>query len=422
MCKPMVVTLPFVLLLLDYWPLQRIKPGNISVYRATLTRLIGEKIPFFIFAAIASAITIFVQHQDRAMESLASRPIGMRLANALVAYARYLEKTFWPVDLANPYLLTTHLPWGHVLIAGALLMGLSVWTILTVRERSYALVGWLWFLGTMVPAIGLLQVGVQSMADRYTYIPLLGVFWIVVWVAADLIGRWRLPGGIAALVTLLVLGTCIARTRVQLDYWRNGESLFRHTIATTSNNFVAFQGLGVALCNQGRLDEAVGYYLKALEFRPSNKNMLTNLNEALIQIDILKATTNRSPAPGWPAGVDYANAHNILGLGLAMNGNLDDATLHFRKALLYEPDNVNAGINLSYALVLQGRLDEAVIHLREALQYEPGNAEAHFNLGQALAQMGQRNEAMAHYKETLRLGPNHPGAREQLNQLEGRSQ
>jgi tetratricopeptide (TPR) repeat protein len=453
MCKPMLVTLPFVLLLLDYWPLRRIQPGNLFIQRTTLTRLIGEKIPFLLLAAIASALAILIQHQDRAMESLASRPISMRIANALVAYARYLGKTFWPVDLANPYLLTRHLPWGQVLASGVLVLGLSVWAVLAARKRPYGLVGWLWFLGTMIPVIGLVQVGVQSMADRYTYIPLLGVFWTVVWVAAELIGRWRLPGGMVALAAGLVLGTCAAQTRAQLDYWRDGESLFRHTIAITRNNFVAFEGLGWTLYDQGRLDDAVFYYLKALELRPGNENALTNLNDALVRLDVVNAATNNPHATAQRAGADYANAHNILGLGLAMNGKLDDAIRHFQKALLYDPDDANARCNLGYAFVLQGRLDEAIgqceqvlsrsphhprasnilgfarlkqgrldeaaAHLHEALRFEPENAEAHFNLAQALAGLGQRDEAIVQFKEALRLNPNHPGVREQLNKLEG---
>jgi tetratricopeptide (TPR) repeat protein len=455
MCKPMVVTLPFVLLLLDYWPLRRIKPGEIFAHRATLTRLICEKIPFFMLAAIASALTISVQLQGRALESLASRPVGARISNALVAYARYLGKTFWPVDLTNPYPLTRHWLWGQVLAAGALVMGLSVWAVLAARKRPYGLVGWLWFLGTMIPVIGLIQVGAQSMADRYTYIPLLGVFWIVVWAAADLITRWRLPGKIVALATLLVLGTCAARTRAQLDYWRDGESLFRHAIAITRNNFIAFDGLGRALYNKGRLDEAVFYCLKSLEIRPRYEEALKHLGDALARLDAANAATNNPRALARQTGADYANAHNTLGLGLAMNGKLDDAIPHFRKALVYDPDHVNARSNLSHALALQGRLDEAigqceqvlrrsphhpaannvlgfallkqerwdeaVAHLREALQYEPNNAEAHYNLGQALAALGQRDEAIAHFKEALRLAPNYRDTREQLKKLESAS-
>jgi len=453
MCKPMVVTLPFALLLLDYWPLRRIEPGNLIAQRARLTRLVCEKIPFLMLAAGASALAIALQLQSRAMVSLASLPIGARISNALVAYARYLEKTFWPVDLANPYPLTGHLPWGQVLAAGALVMGLLVLAVLTARKRPYGLVGWLWFLGTMIPVIGLVQVGGQAMADRYTYIPLLGVFWIVVWAAADLITRWRLPGGVVALASLLVLGTCAVRTRAQLDHWRDGESLFRHTIAITRNNSVALDSLGVALQNNGRLDRAVFYYLRALEITPAYKNALENLDDALARLEAANAATNNPHVLTRRTGADYANAHNTLGLGLAMNGKLDEAIKHFQKALDYDPDNMNARSNLGRALALQGRLDEAigqceqvlrrsphhpgannilgfallkqgrwdeaVAPLREALQYGPDNAEAHFNLGQALAAMGQRDEAITHFKEALRLDPNQPGAREQLNKLDG---
>ena len=455
MCKPMLVTLPLALLLLDYWPLQRIKPGSLFIHRAALIRVIGEKIPFFTLAAVASVLTIWLQLQGRAMVSLAGRPPGVRIANAVMAYASYLGKTFWPVDLANPYLFPGHLPWGQVLAAGALLMGLSVWAVVTVRKRPYGLTGWLWYLGTMIPVIGLVQVGVQSMADRYTYIPLLGVFWIVVWAAADLIANWRLPGGVVALAAVLVLGTCAERTRAQLYYWRDGESLFRHAIAITRNNYVAYDGLGWSLYSQGRLDEAVSYYLKALEIKPTNKSLLTNLNDALVQIDVFNATTNHPQSPGRHTGADYATAHNTLGLGQAMNGKLDEAIAQFRKALLYDPDNVNVRINLGQALALSGQLDEAVAqgeqilrmsphdsrannflgyarlkqgrwdeaaaYLREALQYGPDNAEAHYNLGQALAALGQRDEASAQFKEALRLDPNHRDVREQLNKLEGSS-
>jgi len=452
MCKPMVVTLPFVLLLLDYWPLRRIEPRDIIAHRAGLTRLICEKIPFFTLAAIASALTFFVQLQARAMMSLANLPAGARISNALVAYASYLEKTIWPVDLAIPYPLTSQWPWFQVLTAGALVMGLSVLSMLTARKRPYVLVGWLWFLGTMIPVIGLVQVGFQSMADRYTYIPLLGVFWIVVWTATDWVTRWRLPSLVVALATLLFLGACAAWTRVQLDYWRDGESLFRRTIAITRNNFVAFDSLGLALYYKGQNDQAVFYYLKALEIRPNYKNALENLDVALVRIEAANAATNSLQTLAPRTAANYAGVHNLLGVGLGMNGKLDEAIKHFRKALYYDPDNMNARCNLAHALVLQGGLDEAIedcgqvlrrsprnpqahnilglallkqgrpnealAQLREALQYQPDFAEAHFHLGQALAALGQHDEAIAHFKKAAQLAPNYRDAREQLKKLE----
>jgi tetratricopeptide (TPR) repeat protein len=455
MSKPMVVTLPFALLLLDYWPLRRIGAGNLFAQRAILVRLTREKIPFFLLAAVMAGLTFSIHVHRRTVEPLASRPFGMRIANAMIAYSRYLAKTFWPVDLANPYPLLRHWPWEQVLGAGALLIGLSVLAVLTARKRPYGLAGWLWFLGTLIPVIGLVQVGAQAMADRYTYIPLLGVFWIGIWAAADLIARWRPPGIVVALAALLVLGTCATQTRAQLDHWRDGESLFRHTIASTQNNFIALDGLGDSILNKQnkqRLDEAMFYELKALEIRPGFEFALTNLDKVLVRIDAFYAVTNHPPAPWRQSGADYAYAHSALGVGLAMNGKLDEAIPHFRKALFYDPDNMNARCNLGRALMLQGRLeeaigqceqvlrqsphnpqalnilgfallqqgklDQAVAHLREALQYQPDYPEAHAHLGQALARLGQQDEAIAHFKEALRLNPNYRDAREQLKKLE----
>jgi Flp pilus assembly protein TadD len=452
MCKPMVITLPFVLLLLDYWPLRRIEPGDILAHRAKLSRLLCEKIPFFMLAAIVSALTFFTQLHCQAVFSLTSRPVSARIANALVAYAGYLAKAFWPVDLANPYSLPEHWPLGQVLAAAALLTGLSVLAVWLARKRPYGLAGWLWFLGTMFPVIGLVQVGPQSMADRYTYVPLLGVFWIVVWAGADFIACWQLPKMVVAFAGLLVLGACAVQTRAQLEYWRDGESLFRHAIALTRNNYSAYCGLGNALFNKQQLDEAVFYDLKFLELKPGSELGLTNLSEALTRLEAAKAIT-RHPSSARQTAAAYAYAYNTLGRGLAMNGKLADAIPHFQKALFYAPDDVIIHVNLAHALALQGRteeaigqceqvlrrsprspqaynvlglallkqgrLDEAVAHLREALQYQPDNTEAHFNLGQALARLGQRDEAIAHFKEALRLKPNYRDAQEQLKKLEG---
>ncbi len=237
MSKPMVVTLPFALLLLDYWPLQRIKSGEIFTRRGVMPRLIGEKIPFFILSLIGSALTFCTQLHCRAVVSLARYPAGARIGNVIVAYVRYLAKTFWPANLASPYPLPQHWPGNQVLAAAVLLMGLSLLAVWTARKRPYVLTGWLWYLGTLIPVIGLVQVGAQSMADRYTYIPLLGVFWIVVWAAADLISHWQPPRLVVAVAGLLLLGTCAAQTRAQLNCWRNSESLFRHTLARTREQF-----------------------------------------------------------------------------------------------------------------------------------------------------------------------------------------
>jgi tetratricopeptide (TPR) repeat protein len=453
MSKPMLVTLPFVLLLLDYWPLRRIEAGDFHTCRVTLFRLVREKIPFFLLAAIVAVLTFVIQLHNHAVHTLADRTAGMRIANALISYARYLAKTFWPADLIAPYPLPRHWPWGQVLVAAALLVGVSVLAIGTARKRPYVLAGWLWFLGTMIPVIGLVQVGAQAMADRYTYIPLLGVLWIVIWASADLIARRQPPRLVVVLAALLVLGTCTVRTRAQLDYWRNSETLFHHAIARTTNNYIAFDRLGRNSLDNQRVDEAVSYLLQSLAIAPRFKHALNNLDEALARVDAFQAITNHPPAPWKLNDADCAHAHDILGSGLAMIGKLDDAIAHFRKALLYDPHDVKARGNLGYALFLQGHLEEAAgqceqvlqqspdnppvhnvlglallkqgkwdpaaTHLRIALQSQPNNVETHVKLGQALAALGQRDEAIAQFKEALRLNPNYREAREQLNKLEG---
>ena len=224
----MLVTLPFALLLLDYWPLQRIGTEDFFTCRAALFRLIREKIPFFLLATIAAVLTFFTQLHSHTMQSLADRPLGARITNALVSYVRYLAKTFWPSELVIPYPLPRHWPWDQIFTATMLLVGLSILAIGTVRRRPYGLVGWLWFLGTMVPVIGLTQAGDQAMADRYTYVPLLGVFWIGVWAAAELIARWRPPGLTVAFAVLLILGACATRTRAN---WTIG-GMVKHFFAT----------------------------------------------------------------------------------------------------------------------------------------------------------------------------------------------
>jgi len=454
MCKPMVVTLPFALLLLDGWPLRRFTWDNLFTGPTALTGLMLEKIPFFLLAAATSALTFFVQ--GPAVAPLADLPVSARISNALVGYVRYLGKTFWPVNLANPYPMIWHWPGDEVFAAGALLAGLSVLAVLTARKWPHGLAGWLWFLVTLLPVIGLVQVGLQSMADRYTYVPLLGVFWIVIWGVAGVSARWRASGGAVACAAVLMLGICAMRTRTQLNYWRDGEALFRHTIALTKDNFVALDGLGWALYDKGKLDEAVFYFLKSLEARPGYASALDGLKTALTRLDTGNAISHRVPEPATRIAADCAKGHNTLGLSLAANGKMDAAITHFRKALFYEPDYLNARCNLADALLLQGRLDEAIgqseqvlqrsphypianhilglallkqgrwseaaAHLREAVQYKPDFADAHYYLGLALAGLGQRDEAIAQLKESLRLNPKEPGALEKLNQLENAAQ
>ncbi|MGO9585110.1 MAG: tetratricopeptide repeat protein [Limisphaerales bacterium] len=384
--KPMLVTLPFAMLLLDYWPLRRLPlPGRGSLFttqRATFLHLVREKIPFFLLSIIAGAMTFLLHKKNEDIVSLVEFPLSARIENAFVSYVRYLGKTFWPVKLATPYLLSEHWPGIQVVLAVVLVMGLSLAAVWLGRRRPYVFVGWFWFLGTLIPVIGLAQAGYQAMADRFTYIPLIGVFLILVWGASEVFGHWRTPKTAIIGMAVLLLAACAFRTRDQLHYWQNGESLFRHTIAVTENNYLAYYNLGTALATRGQLDEALDDFREALQIRP-----------------------------------DYAEPHNNLGIILTVRGNLEEAIQHFHEALRFRPNYADAHLNLGFALVSQGKLNEAIQQYQEVLRLTPDDAEARLNLGIALARLGRRDEAMTQFREALRLKPGFAEAGEQLRTL-----
>ena len=277
--KPMLVTLPFVLLLLDYWPLARwLRRGQEGPVRF-LWRLISEKAAFLIVSALSCLVTVATQ--GRALASVAGYPVMGRVENAFVSYARYLGKTVWPVDLALPYPYVRHWPTVWVGLAVILVAGVSVGTIWLGRKLPFAVTGWFWFLGTLVPVIGLVQVGAQSMADRYTYMPLVGVFIALGWGAASALERWRIPRSVVAVAGAVAVGACALRTMDQLQYWQNSETLFRHALALTKENWQAYDNLGCYLYNQGRWVEAVADYHHSLDINPDDSVAWDNLGFCL---------------------------------------------------------------------------------------------------------------------------------------------
>ncbi|MGA3163374.1 MAG: tetratricopeptide repeat protein [Verrucomicrobiota bacterium] len=391
--KPMLVTWPFVMLLLDYWPLGRVSSGVADDESASfapfsfllspaLRRLVWEKIPFFMLSLMACALTFLLHEKNEGIVSLVEFPLGARIENAFVSYARYLGQTFWPMKLAVSYPLSEHWPWMQVVLAVVLVMGLSLAAVWLGRRRPYVFVGWFWFLGTLVPVIGLAQAGYQAMADRFTYIPLIGVFLVLVWGASEAFGHWRTPKTAIIGMAVLMLTACAFRTRDQLHYWQNSETLFRHALAVTENNYVAYYNLGNALVARRQLDEAQDNFRNALQIRP-----------------------------------DYAEPHNNLGIILVMRGNLEEAIQHFHEALRFRPNYADAHLNLGFALVSQGKFDEAIQQYLEVLRLSPDNAYAHLNLGIALARLGRRDEAVAQFLEALRLKPDFAEAKEQLRVL-----
>ena len=352
MSKPMVVTLPFVLLLLDFWPLNRVsgfrfqvsgsevsQPSTNKIQPAILARLILEKLPFLALSAASSAITCFAQ--KGAMWSSSSLPLQFRIVNALMSYARYISKTFWPADLALIYPYPHH--WPVILVVGAALFlaVCSALFVLRVRQNPYLLVGWLWFLGTLVPVIGLVQTGVQSMADRYIYIPSIGLFIVIVWGANDLLKRWPewkrfLPvaGGVA-------LAGCLAVTSIQLNYWRDSFALFSHTVGVTTDNYAAYNCLGNVLEQDGEKKEAFALYAESVRVEPDYPLGQFNLGMMLLEygrpdegfdhLTIAAKLMPRDPILQFD-----------LGIFLSQHGKPDEAAVHFANALKDKPDFTEA--------------------------------------------------------------------------------
>ena len=333
MCKPMVVTLPFVLLLLDFWPLRRC---SLFAFRLRpFLRLLLERAPFFALTAASCIITLHVQ--EGARWSSAALPFDFRLANALMSYLRYISKTFWPTDLALIYPYPHNWPWKGVIAAALVLVLLSVIFLVQARRFPYLAVGWFWFLGMLVPTIGLVQVGVQSMADRYTYLPDIGLFILVVWGLNDLLASQPHRKIIAAAIGSVALAACLAVTTVQLHYWRNSLSLFLHTLRVTANNYAAYDCLGKSLDEIGRTHEAADMYAQCVETEPDYPMGQFDLGMALLEQDKPDAASNHL------ATAVQLEPHNPVmqfdfGVFLAQHGRPDAAAAHFQAALADQPD------------------------------------------------------------------------------------
>jgi tetratricopeptide (TPR) repeat protein len=415
MAKPMLVSLPLVLLMLDYWPMGRLQ---VVGYRLQgLSRLIIEKLPLFALSAASCVVTFIAQ--KKAVVALDTHPLGVRAANAVVAYAEYLVKMVWPSGLAVHYPFVGDLAAWRVVCAVLALVGASVLALRIgskAPDRRYLAAGWLWYLVTLVPVIGLVQVGGQSMADRYTYIPLIGIFIVIAWGVPDLAARlsrasMAIPAlGVSAAVVVLALSACSSR---QAGYWKDSLTLWDHAIRVTQNNASAQNHMGLALDKEGRLDEAVVHYSEALRIKPDFAEGHYNLGLALGKQGRLdEAAAQYSEA--LRIKPDYALAHNNLGLTLASQGRLDEAVAQYYEALRIEPDCAEAHCNLGMAFGTRGKLREAIGQFSEALRINPNCVEAHNNLGVALSSQGEMDEAVAQYSEALRIKPDHADAHKNL--------
>jgi tetratricopeptide (TPR) repeat protein len=419
LAKPMVVTLPFVLLLLDFWPL-----GRMQFYQAgsdnrplepkvPVFRLVWEKIPLFALAALSIVVTFAAQQKGGALKSLEAFPLTTRIANALISYVSYIGKMIWPHNLAVYYPYSGSVPVWHAAGAGLALICLTVLLMWTARKRPYLAVGWLWYLGTLVPVIGLVQVGSQAMADRYTYLPLVGLFIALAWGVPSLFTSWHHRRSILAISATILLVSFTARTWLQLRYWQNSITLFQRTLHVTTNNHFAHNNLGVALAHNGRPNEAINHYSEALRLKPEAFEVHNNLANVLAaQGSVDEAIKHYFEALRLEP--DYDKAHNNLGNVLAGKGKVEEAIKHYSEAIKINPDYAGAHYNLGNALAAQGSVDEAIKHYFEALRILPDWAGAHNNLGVSLEKRGELEEAIDHYHEALRINPDYAKARNNL--------
>ncbi|MCX5855689.1 MAG: tetratricopeptide repeat protein [Deltaproteobacteria bacterium] len=424
MSKPMLVTLPFVLLLLDYWPLRRFSAysshvmGKIRFPQIPPFSLILEKIPLLVLATGLVVVTFYTEEKIGALKSLEMFPVELRTANAIVSYAGYIWKMMWPINLTVFYPYHDVLPWWQVVSSAVILVLITIPVFYNIKRSPFLIVGWLWYLGTLVPVIGLVQIGEHAMADRYTYIPLIGLFIIIVWGASDLPKgwRWRHKKTLLGLSSGIILSALMILTWFQIQYWKDNVTLFRHAVHVTNSSFLAHINLGAALSQKEKWDEAMECFLNALRIKPHNVLIYNNMGLAMAHqgkldeaVDYYDTALRIKP--------DDEKVHNNLAMALADQGRLDEAIRHYREALKIKPDYAAAHNNLANVLAGHGEVDEAIRHYREALRLEPEHADFHNNLGVALARRKQLEDAVYHFREALRLKPDHSGARKNMNAL-----
>ena len=348
MSKPMLVTLPFVLLLLDYWPLGRFKARRSNTRRRVL-QLVLEKIPLIALSAVSSIVTFLAQRG--AIGWTEQLPVSARISNALVAYVVYIRQMFWPAGLAVFYPHPeSRLPVWEISIALIVLVGITAAAFVFRKKAPYFMTGWLWYLGMLVPVIGLVQVGWQGHADRYTYLPQIGLYIAVTWAVTDLTRSWRFQRMALGAAALILLGALGWRGWLQTSYWRDSETLFTHALAVTTNNDVALNNLGIIFLDKGQLDDAISKLEAAIDLRPEN-----------------------------------APAHDNLAKALLKKGQVTEAMVHYRKFLELEPANVEARNTLGTALIQQGHVREALDQWQEALALQPENGNAASNLAWVFA-------------------------------------
>jgi tetratricopeptide (TPR) repeat protein len=443
--KPMLVTLPFVLLLLDVWPLERITFAARA--RWQLKALVLEKTPLFICALLSSVVTYVVQQRAGALRAFDMLPLGRRFTNAILAYVDYGEKTIWPVHLAPLYPYSASEPLWRIGFAAILLIGLTWLAVRTRARYKYVPVGWFWYLGTLVPVIGVVQVGSQPIADRYTYLPVVGLFIVIAWGLPDLLEHMAARRYLLAGAATCVFTASIVLARQQVANWDNSVALWQHTLRVTAGNHRAHNNLALALVAAGKPEDALLHFDAALQIDPDSVEALTgvggilvsagklddaitryrhalrvNPNDAIARADLGAAlaeqgkfaeaeTQLRAAVASAP---DLAQGHSYLGVTLARQGRTAEAIDHFARVIELQPADGAARRHYGSALALEGRTDEAIVQFETALRLNPADAQARNGLGDALAAAGKLEAAALEYERTVRLNPAFAEARANL--------
>ena len=414
LAKPMLVTLPCVLLLLDAWPLGRIRPGQIwpaaasesPLHKYNIMNLVVEKLPLLAISLTGIGLALFsLQSGDAPAGPGIGPPMLLRMENAIVSYAVYLWKLIWPVRLAFYYPFPSSVPGWQTAAAFLLIALITATAILRAHKNPYLTIGWLWYLGTLVPVLGLTQVGLwPALADRWAYIPFIGLYIAIAWGLTDLFAVWESnkKAWFFPAVALLCLSSLL--TFRQAGHWRSSRSLYEHAIAVTAGNFVAHNNLGNVYQTEGQTEAAIREYWKALESNPVYTTAMFNIG-VVMQKEGRHEEAVRYLAEVLRLDPGYANAHNTMGLVLNETGRPEEAVLHFSKAINIKPNHEQAHNNLAAVLTGLGRYGEAVFHARQATQIMPNYAEAYFNLGTALSRSSKPREAMAHFLKAIDIKP-----------------
>lgn len=444
MCKGTLVMMPFALLLLDYWPLQRFSASGIELSPLSVTvRLVVEKIPLLLLSVSLCIFRLLAINPH--IELLKNLSFSVRLGNALMHYVTYIKEMFYPAGLVALYVdpLNGQLPW-KIIAAFVFLLAVTVGVVVWRRQRPYLLAGWFWYLALLLPASGLFVAGIQPQADRYTYLPQIGLYLMVTWGVAEVWGAWRWNAAALKFAAVAILAGLSACAYNQTTYWKDTLSLWTHAVAYAPDNAPAHYNLGVTLANQKKTDEAIAHYERAIQLRLDNVGLHNNFGLALaekgnlvqaiaqyervlqLKPDAFDARVNLANALAsqgkLPEAVeqyqqalklkpDSAEAHNNLGGALARQEKAAEAIVHYQQAIALEPDYVDAHFNLGLVLAKQGKLDEAIKQYERSIELKPDYAQAHNNLGNVLAAQKKWGEAAEQYQRTIELKPNRGDAR-----------